>query len=314
MLVFGTEMHLVTFIFLVLEVLMLIFLLPGYLNRPGDKLRFWYLILLFLLIIYNVTGGLLPDPNYPIPIYLQNIIAYGSGFLMASYFPFYFYKAFDLKLLRFHALYGVPLFLLLPFFLFFVLSYSIHQDLTFSIRYGIIVPFFYSLVLLWAIFRAIRVAYKDNRKKNYYIEEVAVYIAVAPWASMTAIAYFGFSQLTEALFTNLGFLGVTGMFIFKSIREDRNAITKLLEISAIGIRPELFNENCRRFQFTTRETEVIILLHESYHTGEIAARLHIAERTVTTHIQNMMAKTNTHSRLELLRKLENGIFDGSNSD
>ncbi len=308
MLVFGTEMHLVTFIFSVLEILMFIFLLPGYLNRPDDKLRFWYLILLFLLISYNVTGGLLPDPSYPIPIYIQNIIAYGSGFLMASYFPFYFYKAFDLKLLRFHALYGVPLFLLCPFILFFVISYSIQQDLVFSIHYGIIVPFFYSIVLLWAILRAIRVAYKQNRQKKHYFEEIAVYAAVAPWGSMTVIAYFGFSQLTEVLFTNLGFLGVTGMFIFKSIREDRYAINRLRDISANGIRPEMFQENCFRFQFTSRETEVIKLLHEGIHTGDIATRLNIAERTVTTHIQNMMSKTNTHSRLELLRKLEYGVF------
>ncbi len=312
MLVFGTEMHLVTFIFSSLEVLMFIFLLPGYLNRPDDKHRFWYLILLFLLILYNVSGGLLPDPDYPIPIFMQNIIAYGSGFLMASYFPFYFYKAFNLTLLRFHALYGVPLFLLLPYFLFFVISYSIHEDLKFAVHYGTIVPFFYSIVLLWAILRAIRVAYRQNREKNFYIEEIAVYAAVVPWASMTVIAYFNFSQLTEALLTNLGFLAVTGMFIFKSVREDRHAIITLRNISTNGIRPELFQENCLRFQFTIRETEVIKLLHEGYHTGEIASRLHIAERTVTTHIQNMMSKTNTHSRLELLRKLEYGVFGGQN--
>lgn len=309
MLVFGTEMHIVTFIFSLLETGMFIFLLPGYLSRPDDKPRFWYLILLLLLIVYNVTGGLLPDPDYPIPIYMQNIIAYGSGFLMASYFPFYFYKAFDLKLLRFHALYGVPFFLLLPFLLFFVISYSIHQNLSLSIKYGIIVPFFYSIVLLWAILRAIRVAYRENRRKNFYVEEIVVYAAVAPWASMTIISYFEFSQLTEALFTNLGFLAVTGMFIFKSVRQDRELISKLKDISANGIRPEVFEENCLRFQFTARETEVIILLHEGHHTSEIAARLHIAERTVTTHIQNMMTKTETHSRMELLRKLEYGVFE-----
>lgn len=307
--VFGTEMHLVTFIFSALETGMFIFLLPGYLNRPGDKPRFWYLILLFLLVLYNITGGLLPNPDYSIPVYVQNIIAYGSGFLMASYFPFYFYKAFDLKLLRFHALYGVPLFLLAPFVLFFVISYSTHQDLHFTVRYGIIVPFFYSLVLLWAILRAIRVAYKENRRQHHYVEEIVVYTAVAPWAAMTVIAYFEFTQLTEALFTNLGFLAVTGMFIFKTVRQDRNAISKLADISANGIRPEVFGENCIRFRFTARETEIIILLHEGYHTIEIATRLHIAERTVTTHIQNMMTKTGTHSRLELLRKLECGIFD-----
>lgn len=309
MLVFGSEMHVVTFIFSLLEILMFIFLLPGYLNRPEDKPRFWYLILLGLLILYNVTGGLLPDPGYAIPLHIQNIIAYGAGFLIASYFPFYFYKAFDLKLLRFHALYGVPLFLLLPFVFFFVISYSVHQNLSFTIHYGIIVPFFYSIVLLWAILRAIRAAYKKNREKSYFLEEIAVYLAVAPWASLTVIAYFGFSQLTEALSTNLGFLAVTAMYIYKSIRQDRGAIRKLQDITNNGIRPEIFEENCTRFQFTSREIEVVSLLHEGYHTGEIANRLHIAERTVTTHIQNMMSKTSTHSRLELLRKLEYGIFD-----
>ncbi len=309
MLVFGSEMHVVTFIFSVLESLMFIFLLPGYLNRPDDKPRFWYLILLLLLILYNVTGGLLPNPDYPIPIYLQNIIAYGSGFIMASYFPFYFYKAFNLRLLRFHALYGVPLFLLAPYLLFFVISYSIKKDLTFAIHYGIIVPFFYSFVLIWAIFKAIRVAYKEMREEKYYVEEIAVYAAVVPWGSMTIIAYFGFSQLTEVLFTNVGFLVVSVMFISKAVREDRNAISTLKDISTNGIRPEMFEENCFRFQFTSRESEVIKLLHEGYQTGEIAVRLHIAERTVTTHIQNMMSKTDTHSRLELLRKLEYGMFN-----
>jgi DNA-binding CsgD family transcriptional regulator len=312
MLVFGTEMHVVTFIFSALETGMLIFLLPGYLSRPDDNARGWYLVLLALLITYNVTGGLLPNSDYPIPIYVQNIIAYGSGFLMASYFPFYFYKAFNLKLLRFHAIYGVPIFLLLPYLLFFVISYSFHQNLSLSIKYGIIIPFFYSIVLLWAILRAIRVAYRNRRSKYFYMEEIFVYLAVAPWASMTVIAYFKFSQLTEALSTNLGFLAVTGMLILKSVRQDRNALNKLKEITVKGIRPEQFEENCIHFKFTAREIQVISLLHKNLSTAEIANRLHIAERTVTTHIQNMMVKTDTHSRLELLRKLEYGIFEVGN--
>jgi hypothetical protein len=40
MLVFGMKMHMVTFVFSMLEILMFIFLLPGYLNWPDDKPRF----------------------------------------------------------------------------------------------------------------------------------------------------------------------------------------------------------------------------------------------------------------------------------
>jgi DNA-binding CsgD family transcriptional regulator len=310
MLVFGTEMHIVTLVFVLLELVMFGIQLGYYLNRPEDKARFWYLILLFLLLIYNITGGLFPDPEITaLSLQLQNIIAYGSGFMMASYFPFYFYKAFGLKLLRFHALYGVPLFLLLPYLTFFVISYSFTNNLDLAIKYGVIIPFFYSFVVLRSILIAIRVAYRQNRNKKYHIEKIAVYCAVIPWTSMTILAYFQFGQLIEVLFTNIGFLVITAMFIFNAVVRNRNEYHKLQNIVMNGIRPELFNENCLQFQLTSREIEVIKLLREGYYTSEISAHLHIAERTVTTHIQNMMSKTNTHSRLELLRKLEYGIFD-----
>lgn len=309
MLVFGTEMHVVTLFFVLLELVMFGVQLGYYLNRPEDKARFWYLILLILLLNYNITGGLFPDPEIKVlSLQLQNIIAYGSGFLMASYFPFYYYKAFDLRLLRFHAIYGVPLFLLFPYLAFFVISYSFTNNLDLAIKYGIIIPFFYSFVVLRAILLAIQAAYRQNQDKALYIEKIAVYCAVVPWACMSIIAYFQFGQLIEVLFTNIGFLVITAMFIFNSVRRNRNDYSKLKEIVTNGVRPELFDQNCIRFQLTIRETEVIKLLREGYNTGEIAGRLHIAERTVSTHIQNMMSKTNTHSRFELLRKVEYGTF------
>ena len=93
MLVFGTQVHIVTFIFIVLEFIMFCFQFIYYLFRPQDKPRKWYLILLALMLFYNITGWLFPDPNIAfIPVAIQGMIAYGSGFLMASYFPFYFVK------------------------------------------------------------------------------------------------------------------------------------------------------------------------------------------------------------------------------
>ncbi|XHR95547.1 hypothetical protein ACFJIV_02240 [Mucilaginibacter sp. UC70_90] len=119
MLVFGTQIHIVTFLFILLETGMFIFQFFYYLFRPKDMQRKLYLILLGLMLFYNITGGLFPDPKINIPISLQMMVAYGSGFLMAAYFPFYFYKAFELDSLRWHALYGVPLFLFLPYVIFF---------------------------------------------------------------------------------------------------------------------------------------------------------------------------------------------------
>lgn len=304
MLVFGTEMHLVTFIFLLLEGFLFFYQFIHYLQRPQDKGRMWYLILLFLLIVYNIAGGLFPDPNINIPVVTQNIIAYGSGFLMASYFPYYFYKGFELKKLRFHAVYGVFLFLLAPYVVFFVIDYSIHENLNYAIKYGIIIPFFYSFVLLWAILRAIRLKYKEDKNKSSLWEVVAVYCAVIPWVSMSVIAYLHGGQLIEVLFTNGGFIVITFIFISKSVARAKLEYMQLLEFYSTGVQSSAFMENCRLYRLTSREIEIILLIRKGAPYKTIAEILFIAEKTVKKHVENIYAKTGVSSKTELIFKLE----------
>lgn len=303
MLVFGTEMHLVTFIFVVLEVLMFVVQLVYYLSRPQDQSRKWYLILLFLLIVYNITGGLFPDPNIPIPIITQNIIAYGSGFLTASYFPYYFYKGFDLKRLRFHAIYGVPLFLLAPYLIFFVIVYSINGNLDFAIKYGIIVPFFYSFIVLWAILRAIRIQYQENRDAINFIEVVAIYCALIPWATLTIFAFFHVGQLAEVIMTNGGFLIITMIFITRSVKKAREEYQQFLELSSMPNQDDAFANNVQLYQLTNREIEIIQFMRQGLKYKEIGEKLFISERTVSTHVQNAFEKTKSSNKVELIHKL-----------
>ncbi len=303
MLVFGTEMHLVTFIFVVLEVLMFVVQLVYYLSRPQDQSRKWYLILLFLLIVYNITGGLFPDPNIPIPIITQNIIAYGSGFLTASYFPYYFYKGFDLKRLRFHAIYGVPLFLLAPYLIFFVIVYSINGNLDFAIKYGIIVPFFYSFIVLWAILRAIRIQYQENRDAINFIEVVAIYCALIPWATLTIFAFFHVGQLAEVIMTNGGFVIITMIFITRSVKKAREEYQQFLELSSMPNQDDAFANNIQLYQLTNREIEIIQFMRQGLKYKEIGEKLFISERTVSTHVQNAFEKTKSSNKVELIHKL-----------
>lgn len=304
MLVFGTEMHIVTFVFVLLEIVMFFYQLVYYLSRPQDKSRMWYLILLFLLIIYNITGGLFPDPRINIPIVTQNIIAYGSGFLMGAYFPYYFYKGFGLKELRFQAIYGVLLFLIVPFLIFFVGVYSINKNLDLAIKYGIIIPFFYSIVLLLSILKAIRLKYKESSNRTNFIEVVAVYCAVIPWASLTVIAYFHLGQLLEVIFTNGGFLVITIIFISKSITQARIEYEQLMELTINGPQPFSFQDNYQHYQLTNREIEIVQFIRQGFKYKSIGETLFISERTVTKHVQNIFEKTNVFNRVELLHKLE----------
>lgn len=302
--VFGTQMHIVTFIFLVLEVLMFFYQFIYFLSRPQDQSRKWYLVLLFLLIIYNITGGLFPDESIDIPIIAQNIMAYGSGFFAAAYFPYYFYKGFNLKNLRFHALYGVPLFLIAPFLIFFVIVYSINGNLNFAIEYGIIVPFFYSFILLWAILRAIRLKNKEQEGSVNFFEVVAIYCALVPWATLTIFAFFGIGQLPEVIMTNGGFVIITIIFITRSVRKARKEYEQLLEFSSTSEKPQTFLLNVHRFQLTNREVEIIQFIRQGLKYKEVADKLFISERTVTKHVQNIFEKTDCSNKVELLHKLD----------
>ncbi|MDB4926580.1 LuxR C-terminal-related transcriptional regulator [Mucilaginibacter sp.] len=309
MLVFGTQIHIVTFIFIVLESLMLIFQFFYYLFRPEDTNRLWYLILLVLLLFYNITGGLFPDPKINIYIPTQEMIAYGGGFLMASYFPFYFYKAFNLKSLHWHAFYGVPLFLILPYVIFFVIVYAINGNLNVDIRFGMIVPFIYAIVLLWVMFAAIRKKHVADRNNKQYLEEIAMHCAISPWA---ALAFFGFveeSQLIEVLCTNTGIIAISFLFIWKSIKKARCEYRYLLKLNMEGTNPKIIQENFSHYQLTKMEIEIVLLLLQGFSNKEIADHLHISEETVKKHIYNTFRKTKVKNRQALFHKVQNVHFN-----
>ena len=120
MLMPGTQMHIVTFIFVCIEIVIFFYLVIYKLARLDDTTASLNIILISLLITYNVTGGLLPDPNLPGSIFIQEVIAYGTGFITPCFFPYYVYKAFGLEKMKFHAYKGVFLFLMLPYFLFVI--------------------------------------------------------------------------------------------------------------------------------------------------------------------------------------------------
>src|ERR1700742_3885814 len=114
----GTQMHWLTLVLIVIEISLFTTQLFHYLNRPDDKQRLWYLILLGLLIKFNIANGLFPDPSFRLDMRVQILVADGLAYLMGAYIPYYFYKAYELKRLCWHATRGVLLFILLPYLVF----------------------------------------------------------------------------------------------------------------------------------------------------------------------------------------------------
>lgn len=299
MTVFNSEMHVVTFGFIVLELLMFTHQYIFYLQKP-EKKRKYYLILLFLLIVYNLAGGIFPDESLRISVILQNILAYGAGFSMGCFFPYYFYRAFDVQHLRFQATYGVFLFLVLPFVIFFCILYPLINDLDIAIYVGLLIPFIYAFYMVYRILESIKKTYRGQKS----VDVILVYLAVCPWALMPLMAYAKVDQLTEVLFTNGGFIIVTTLFFRNMIQESRKDFKALeqLRISAKA-EPEEFLANCDVYILTPREIEICKMVCEGEKNKSIADKLFISERTVTTHVQNIFKKTEVTSRLELYNKL-----------
>ncbi len=323
MLVFGTQMHIVTFAFVCIEMAILFYLFLYRLARSDDKATSLNIILIVLLIFYNVTGGLLPDPNMPGSYFVQESIAYGTGFITPCYFPYFVYKGFRLEKMRFHAYRGVYYFLVGPY-LVFVAVFAITGNLD-KAKDFLILPVLYALWVLYSLAKAIRFKYQNDFSSRASKEEIAIlFFSLTPWIGLPFIAYFNLSQPIEVSTTNTGFLLLLALHIKQNIRqlkleherlidselrlsnwneklqEEVNKRTKQLE-KMTG--EERLIENCKSYRLTNREIEIVRLIWKGNTHKQIAESLFISERTVAKHVQNIFEKVQVSNRVELLHKL-----------
>ena len=254
MLLPGTQMHIITFMFVSIEIVIFFYLLIYKIARPDDRTAYLNIVLIFLLIIYNITGGLLPDPNLPGSFFIQEIIAYATGFITPCYFAYYVYKAFSLEKMKFHALKGVYLFLILPY-VFFVIVFAVTNKLE-SAKNLLIVAVVYALWVIISMIKAIRFKYKNDFSGKQSKEEMTVLLlSITPWVMLPVIAYFNISQAAEACITNLGFLSLFALQMKRHIREIRTEHERLIssEIQLLNWNRNLKDEVHKR----TKELEII---------------------------------------------------------
>jgi len=227
MLVFGTQMHIVTFIFVSIEIVIFFYLLIYRLARPDDKVVSLNIFLIFLLLVYNVTGGLLPDPKLPGSYFLQEVIAYGTGFITPCYFPYYVYKAFSLDRLKFHSNKGVVIFLILPYII-FVLTFQQTGSISKS-QNILVVPVIYAAWVIVSLYNAIHYKYRHYDKTKQKNQELLILLfSLTPWIGLPIITYFAIGQWAEALITNLGFLLLFCLQVLRSISEIKETHQRLL--------------------------------------------------------------------------------------
>lgn len=323
MLLPGTQMHLITFLFICIETVILFYLLIYRLARPDDKITLLNVILIGVLILYNLTGGLYPDSNLPGSYHVQTSIAYATGFMTPCYFPYYVYHAFELKKMKFHAYKGVFIFLMLPY-LIFVLVFVVSGKLA-AAKNLLVVPVLYALWVIITLVGAVRSKYSNDFSTASAKEEMAVtFFSLTPWVGLPIIDYFNFGQQIEAATTNTGFLLLLSLQMKQHITKLKNERQRLVEseenlrnwneklkdevekrtkeIEQISMEQRI-KESCARYGLTPRETQISVMICRGQSYKQIAEKLYISERTATKHAQNIFDKTKVSNKLELLNKL-----------
>ncbi len=220
MLVSNTNMHVVVAIITSFELVMLLIQAIYYLQRPSEKGRLWFLLLLIFLIQYNLAGSILPDKRLGIPIHYQFVYTYTTGVVMSLYVLYYLYKVFDLTKLRFFTIKSITYCIVCPFLFLFVIPYLITGNFTLFNKLVCVIPTVYGIVIAWLIYRSLIEKYnliKQDGDKGELIEQmVTVFLAYVFWISMPIVTYFEGSQILEHSLTNFGFLIMTISYV-KSI-------------------------------------------------------------------------------------------------
>lgn len=304
---FNTEMHLVTFIFVLAEIGLLFFQLFYIAFKPTERKRIYFIIVLLLLISYNITSSTYPNPNLDIDIQVQNVFTYCNALLLPCYFPFYFYKVWRLSSLKFDAYYGIWIFLFSPFLIYVGAQYLLFGQITFPIEYGIVIPFIYAIIVMRKMYLQIRLHY--NKDNGMWTPDVYLtYFAIVPWIALPMVNYYIKSEFSEAMFINLGFICITFQFcknnITKAWEDERKLASLTGNLSLLDTSADIFLNNCQYYNLTPREIEIVSLIRLGNSYKSTADDLFISEGTVKKHVQNIYRKVKVCNKINLIKKLE----------
>lgn len=232
---FSTEMHLNTFIILVLQFLILFPLLLFFLSRPKDKSRSRFLVLTLTYILYNLFSGIFPDEHLRVNLYFQYILAYSSGILVSIYFIYYLYKEFNISPFKHFSVKIIFLVLTISFISLFAIPFYFTENLSFSRKLFIIAPLFVSFAFLYQVSKKLLNLYKTSSSKennNRYIKIriLAGYTGLFSLTLMPVIVAIGDYQSVEQPVVNFGYIIMAITYLIDLVYKSRLESTLLLEL------------------------------------------------------------------------------------
>jgi len=298
--VFSSEMHLITFLIIIVQIIILVNYIVNDLKERNNKSTKRFLVFTIFFILYNLFSGLFPDQKIPIAISLQLILAYGVGIFVALYYVHYVYTEFNIKQFKYFTVKHLVMVIGSSFIVFFVIPLIILEDLVLSRRLFIFIPILLAFVFLYKVSRPLLKLYKRKKgviEKFYRDRIITGYIALLSIVLMPVAVSLGDYQVVEQLVVNFGYFVLAAALARNNIYLANKKEQFLKRIGYVHDRDnisviETFND----FNFSQREIEIANYILDGLSYKKIADNLFIAEGTVSKHASNIFKKAEVEDK------------------
>lgn len=311
---FGTEIKLSTFLFLCIESVFFVFQLSNYLSRPHDKSRLRFVILTLTFIFYNICSGFLPDPNYLLNIFVQNVLAYGSGILVASYYFYYLVKELNINQKRLFNVRVLVWSLLISFVLGYIISFEITGNLILSKKIFIVFPMLISVYFCVFTVKSLLISRKNFalNETPYLLMVQSGYLGIIFMATMPIVVFFGDFQVLNNTLVNISFFLALYAYVKHHFYHCKIENDYLLNSGFFNLKKHnpsnVFLNNSINIVLTSRELEIAKLISKDLNYYEIGEKMFIAPKTVSKHASNIFKKTECKSKKEFIQKFQKDLL------
>lgn len=303
---FGTNLHLITFFYLTLELIILFVQLTLCLSRPNDTRRIRFFILILLFILFNACNGFFPNSNYHIPVLSQQILAYFSGIALATYYFYFLVNELNIKSSKYYNTKFLLSSLIISFIIGLSATYLITGKVNFSEEIFIVPPIF---IAIYFCIRTLIFIFKSqqNGMSHYKLLTLSAYIGAVFMSSMPIVVYFGDIQAIKIGLINTSFLLSAFAFYKNQLYQGRMEYKELNNIGYYSpvektIEAPPMNQVLPDVELTSKEVEVSKLILNELSYQEIGKILHIASNTVSKHASNIFKKTNCTSKKDYIEQ------------
>jgi len=305
---FGIELATLSFWVVTAEAGVLFFQLSHYLARRKDKTRLRFLILILALLIYNIINGLLPDQLPSTSPFSISVIWSCSSFLLFGYYFFYLFKELNADGKKTVRTSIFVLIILITFGSSFILSYSLTNDILFSLRISTLLP------ILPALFFSARLAIfilrsnitRTEQKSPYRLIFFTSFVGCLVIASVPFSYALGEYRILDSIIVNIAFF--MSFFAYMRYHLFQSRIEEELLGRIQGLYGHSMEENLNfsisflNSSLTPRERDIAMLIIEGLSYLEIAEVSNIARKTVSKHASNIFKKMQCKDREEFMSR------------